>query len=184
MNLFSETIRWNLLSFLFKKPEAEFYVNELARAMNASASSVSITCRELSENGILNKSKKGNSLFYSLNNSNPLTKLEKSAWFLAQLLPLSKAWENEEFQSVALYGSYASGEFISKSDIDFIIITNVPDSKVSESFRLLKSKLRAEVNITVFSVSSWRKMAKEGDRFYIEVISNHIPLYGSSLVIG
>jgi hypothetical protein len=36
----------------------------------------------------------------------------------------------------------------------------------------------------VLSVPKWVRMAREKDRFYIEVISNHILLAGELLVIG
>jgi predicted nucleotidyltransferase len=182
--LFNENVQWKLLSFFFQKPEREAYVKELSRAVKISAGSASIICKRLSDEKILNRNKKGNAIFYSLVNTNPLVKKIKSAWFLEMILAFREVWENEEFQSVALYGSYASGDFISKSDIDILVVTNMEEEKIFEVFREMRHKFDAEISLTTIPLSRWRKMMKERDRFYLEVVSNHTLLYGESLVVG
>jgi predicted nucleotidyltransferase len=184
MALFNETVQWKLLSFFFRKPEGEAYVKELSRAAKVSAGSVSIICKRLANEKILNKNKKGNAIFYSLANADPLVKKIKSAWFLEMILAFREVWEREEFQSVALYGSYAAGDFIAKSDIDVLVITNMEEKKVFEVFREIRHKFNAEISLTVIPLSRWRKMMKERDRFCLEVLSNHILIYGDSLVVG
>ncbi|MFH0817351.1 MAG: nucleotidyltransferase domain-containing protein [Candidatus Micrarchaeota archaeon] len=184
MTLFEETVKWKILSFFFANSDKEFYVNELSRSTGVSSGSVSITCGSLLKEGLLKRIERGNLLFYKLNGDNPLVRKLKTTWFLERLLRLRKSWENEEFQSVALYGSYASGEFVSKSDVDLLVITNVKEEVVFDAFRKIMEKNNREVSITVMPVSKWMKIAKERDRFYTEVISNHILLYGTSLVVG
>lgn len=183
MGTFDETVRLRLLSFFFLAPENEFYVKELARSVKASPGSVSVMCRKLAGSRILESNKKGNAIFYSLDNASPFVRRLKSAWFLEKLLAFRTVWENSDIQSVALYGSYASGEFVSKSDIDVLVLTNLDDAKVRDMLRRVGDGLRAEVSLTVVPVSRWRKLARERDRFYVEVISNHIVLYGNPLVI-
>lgn len=184
MALFNETAQWRVLSFFFAKPELEAYVREIACKAPVNEGSASIVCRKLEKEGILRSAKKGNSLFYSLNGANALAKRLKSTWFLEKLLPFSKDWENPEFQSVALYGSRSSGEFISKSDVDILVLSNAKEEAVRASFRNLKAGLEEEVSLTIFTVSQWRKMGGEGNPFYSEVLSNHVLLYGEPLVVG
>ena len=184
MRLFDATVDLRILSYFIGNPSKEEHVNGIARTMKISSSSTSVSCRKLQKEGLLIKQASGNACFYSLNNANPLVKSLKRAWFLETLLRHKQAWENDEFLSVALYGSYSSGEFIEKSDVDILVITNIPEKDVSSRFSHLKGSTKAEVLLTVFSLARWRDMAKKRDRFYEEVAANHLILYGSSIVMG
>ena len=184
MRLFDATVDLRILSYFICNSSKEEHVNGIARAMRISSSSASISCRKLQKEGMLIKQARGNACFYSLNNANPLVRSLKRAWFLETLLRYKQAWENDEFLSVALYGSYSSGEFIEKSDVDILVITNIPEKDVSSKFSHLKESMRAEILLTVFSLARWRDMAKKRDRFYEEVAANHLILYGSPIVMG
>ncbi len=180
--LFDETVKWKILTRYFERPEAEYFVKGLARELDVSAGSASRICRELEGEGFLRSEEKGRALFYTLKNEEPAVRRLKSAWFLDRLMESRDSWENDEFQSVALYGSRASGEFISKSDVDMLIISNVKDAeRLLES---LRKRFGQRLTLTVFPIVEWVNMAKRKDRFYIEVISNHVLLFGSPLVVG
>ncbi len=184
MGIFSETAQWKILSFFFERRGEEIHVKEIARQAKVSPGSASSLCKKLLRTDFLRASRKGNALFYSLNSGNPLAKRLKADWFLEQLLKYRKLWEHEEIQSVALYGSYASGEYGRRSDVDLLIITNMNEAKVLEALRLLQDKLKPEVSFTILPISKWLELGKKKDRFYIEILSNHILLFGSPLVVG
>jgi predicted nucleotidyltransferase len=184
MTLFDETAKWKILCFFFQKPEREAYVRQVAREAKLNEGSSSTLCRELEKEGMLAAEKKGNALFYALQGKNPLVKRLKSAWFLERLLKHKSAWEKLDCQSIALYGSRASGDFISKSDADILVLTSGQEKDVERAFEGIGQSLGAEVSLSVLSVPKWVRMAREKDRFYIEVISNHILLAGELLVIG
>jgi predicted nucleotidyltransferase len=181
--LFDETVKWKVLGKFFGEPEREYYVKELAKELRISPGSVSLICRELRAEGLLGSHEKGRALFYSLNN-NPLVLRLKSAWFVNRLMKHRSCWEHEEIQSVALYGSRASGEFISKSDIDVLVVSNAAREALEKSFEGLKKQFGERLSLTVFSLAQWRKLARQKDRFYIEVLANHVLLSGPSLVVG
>lgn len=182
--LFNENVKWKILVSFFEEPERELFVKELARKLNISAGSVSRVCKELEEEGVLSSKELGRAKFYSLKNDDPLVGRLKSAWFLNELMQFSDCWEHEEIQSVALYGSRASGEYISKSDLDMLVISNMKKGEIDKLFEKLGKKFGEKFSLFVFSLSEWRKLAKKKDRFYIEVLSNHILLFGTPLVIG
>lgn len=180
--LFGDTVKWKILVRYFEKPEAEYYVKELARELGVSAGSASSICRELMEDGLLKKEKKGNSLFYALKNEEPLVKRLKSSWFLEGLMEHRRCWEDAEIQAFALYGSRASGEFVSRSDVDLLVLSNADN--VEERLGKLKKMYGPRLTMTRLSAAEWREMAVAKDRFYIEVLSNHILIWGSPLVVG
>ncbi|MFH1394465.1 MAG: winged helix-turn-helix domain-containing protein [Candidatus Micrarchaeota archaeon] len=182
--LFEDTVREKILSEFFKKPEREWYVKELARGLKISSGSASSVCKELEKEGALKSEEKGRALFYSLRNDEPLVKRLKSTWFLSRLMKLRRSWENPEFVTVALYGSRASGEFISISDIDILIISNVGHEQAEKNLEKLKKAFGQKLALTIFTITEWMGMSKRKEVFYMRVLSNHIILLGSSLVVG
>lgn len=184
MGLFEESIRWKIISFFFANYGHEQYVREIARRMGISPGSASRVCRELQKAGILKATKKGNAIFYSPDGTNLLVRRFKTDWFLERLLAHKRLWEDEEIQSVALYGSYASGEYDEKSDVDLLIITNIDEGKVRKMLGPLRRKLGVEVSLTILTLATWLGLGKKRDRFYTEVLSNHLLLFGSPLVVG
>lgn len=179
--IFNETVKWKILQAYFEKPEEEYYVKQLTRKLKTSSGSVSRLCRELEKDGLLESKKNGNALFYLLKNDDPVVKRLKSAWFLNRLMKHRRIWQDSEIQTLALYGSRASGDFISKSDVDLIVITNSKDiNNLSEKLK----EIAPNRTLAVFTLQKWMEFARKSDRFYIEVISNHILLHGSSLVVG
>jgi len=177
--LFDETVKWGCLIRFFQEPEREFYVKELTRELKISSGSASVVCKQLMKEGLLESYEKGRALFYRLKNSEPLVKRLKSAWFLEQLKEITRDWDVEGIYAIALYGSRASGEFISKSDVDIFVMTNLDKTAIRKHLHAPEI-----VNIHIFSPAEWRKLAQRKDKFYIEVIANHVPIYGTSLVVG
>ncbi|MFH1200065.1 MAG: nucleotidyltransferase domain-containing protein [Candidatus Micrarchaeota archaeon] len=182
--LFDEGVKWRLLRYFFKNAGGEHYVKQLAKTAGVSAGSASSACKSLEGEGFLASRKHGNALFYSLNNDNPAVLRLKSAWFLAEMGPLERRWKDAEFQSVALYGSYASGEFVEKSDIDLLFITNVKKSKALDVAMQVQQHFKARVSPTVLKAGEWMEMARGKERFYMEVVANHVLLHGTSVVVG
>jgi predicted nucleotidyltransferase len=182
--IFEGTVSWKILSAFFSSPSKSYYVQEIAREVRISPGSASYASSALEKEGILKKEKKANSLFYSLDNSSPLVRKMKSAWFLEQLMKFRECWENPEFQSVALYGSRASGDFIEASDTDILVISNLPRQKALDSFAPMERHFMEKLSITILPIAKWVEMAKKGGPFYKEVLSNHIILYGTPLVLG
>jgi len=182
--LFDESVQWRILSFFFLQPQKAAYVNEISKASGCSKSAVSNGCKKLKHEGILKLEKKANAVFYSLENSSPFVKRLKSAWFLGKLAKWDKILEGAEFQSVALYGSRASGEFIEESDIDVLVLANVAQARVEEIFAPLQKEEKGNISLTVLSISKWAEMARRKDRFYMEVVANHVQLFGSPILVG
>ncbi|MBI5635987.1 nucleotidyltransferase domain-containing protein [Candidatus Micrarchaeota archaeon] len=181
--LFLRDVGWRIASFFFEKPEREAYVNQIARETGLGKGTVSTICRTQEGEEVLVRKILGNSVFYSLNNSSPLVKALKLEWILRRLLKHREDWETDEFQSVALFGSYANGEFVSKSDVDLLVITNVGEKTVFEHFKKTRESLGTTLSLTVLPIAKWRKMALAHDRFYTEVLSSHVLLRGSPLVV-
>lgn len=172
---------WKVLGLFCKHPTRSFFVNETARLLKISQGSSSRVCKRLFEAGVLAPKRAGNLLLYSLDGQSFIARAAKKFWFLEKLASYRKLLENEDYQLVALYGSYSSGEYVEKSDIDLLVMTNVEEPSVLAHLRPLKSL--GELSITVFPLSSWLELKGKADPFYKEVVANHTLLYGGKLVI-
>lgn len=181
--LFSSSVEWKALAHFFEFPSRECYVKELSRELEIGSGSASVSCKRLAYAGLLCRTKRGNSLFYSLNNSSAFVKRLKSAWFLGKLAKLRSAWENPDFVSVALYGSFASGDFVEKSDVDFLVMTSVSRSLAHESFAGVESKLGRETSVLSMPLSEWVSRVRKRERVCVEIAHNHVLLWGSPLVV-
>jgi predicted nucleotidyltransferase len=86
-------------------------------------------------------------------------------------------------QKVLLFGSYAYGTPNENSDIDLLIIKNIPEEEV-RNFRVHIKKLlwkkfknSFSFDILVDSENRIKKRIEEGDLFYNEIFSKSLILY-------
>ncbi len=185
IELFEESVKWKILAHFLKNPTTSFYVKEIARVLDISSSSSSIAVKSLAAGGILTKEEKGQSHLYKLNAGNPIIKPLKRAYGIALIVDIHPARmflkTDENIISLAVFGSYASGEYDEKSDIDFLVVTPSPKDKYTGLQEKLESLLGAPVEISISKPSEWRRLAERNDVFYKKVIENHVMLYGSGL---
>ncbi|MFH1240188.1 MAG: nucleotidyltransferase domain-containing protein [Candidatus Diapherotrites archaeon] len=185
-NIFDSCVTWKLLSYFLTEPWKESYVKELAKNMKISSGSVSVLCKKLCSENLLKKEIRGNLLLYKLNKNNPIMKELQKAYLLNRLTKAKftqKFFDTDEsIISLAIYGSYVSGDVDDKSDLDVLIITQ-SNANFSEAVRKIAKEIKIDVNINKFTLLQWKKLSGKNDPFYKEVISNHILLKGSSLVI-
>ncbi len=83
--------------------------------------------------------------------------------------------------SLAVYGSYSSGNFDEKSNIDLLLISSKSKAHFLNLIQNIEKYLSKEVNFEVFNLSKWQKIKKEHEPFYQEIMRNHILLTGSEL---
>jgi predicted nucleotidyltransferase len=179
--LFDRYASWQILQYFALNPTKEAYVNEIAEKLSLSSGICSKTLKELLELNILEKRKLGREHYYKLAN-NYLTKELKrfiGLFMIHEAGLVNKIAEaSEGLTSIALYGSYATGEFNANSDIDLLIISL---KKQKILMRTLEQTIGKDINIQSFSIGQWLKMKKESDSFYLTVVKSHILLYGSEL---
>ncbi|MEM3402779.1 MAG: nucleotidyltransferase domain-containing protein, partial [Candidatus Hadarchaeales archaeon] len=75
-----------------------------------------------------------------------------------------------EVEAAFIYGSFASGEEHSKSDIDLIIVGEVNERKLIPLIRKLEGQLSREINYTLFSSSEFKSRMRKKDPFITNVL--------------
>jgi len=112
-----ETLVW-----LGRHHRQRYYVRELAKVLAISTGAASGQLRRLLEAGLVTSEQKGRTLLYSANISHPVVREAKILATLLELSPLIASLTNDASRMI-LFGSCASGEDTSESDIDLFIET-------------------------------------------------------------
>ncbi len=186
LSLFQESVLWKVQTYFLLHPKTSIYVKQLSRELKISPSGTNRALKLLATAEILSKEEIGKAHYYLLNNNLPFVKSLKTSHFLAVI----KSWEiekkfyekDESLISLVLYGSYASGDFDERSDIDVLLISPSTREHFLSLIQEMELYLNREVSLEVFNISRWHKIKKEKTAFYQELISNHILLAGNELL--
>ncbi len=185
LELFKKYADWKVLAYFFMNPNRDFHIKEISRLLNISPSSAHAALRSFEKWGFLEKEEKGPAHFYRLNTGNPVVSSFKKGYGLARVLeadPVTVLIDSDgSIISISLYGSYASGTYDDKSDVDLLIIANADKDHFNLPVKTLEERLNVEVNATVLKLSEWERLAFKSDPFYKNAIKNHILLYGSGI---
>ncbi len=115
------------LIFLGRHPRDSYYVRELAKLCTISIGSASVQLRELQESGLVTSEKKGRTLLFRASVANPIVREAKILATLLELSDLIQAGQGRVARMI-LFGSCATGEDTSESDIDLYLETTDRES--------------------------------------------------------
>lgn len=173
-------LRRELLRYYFTNPSAEHYLRELARLLHVDPTNLSRELAELTRQRLFIARTRGRQKNFRLNRDHPLYDEFRSIIFktvgvvgqlrdaLGGLSGVRKAY---------LYGSFARNEEDPLSDIDVLIVGDIPAERVEGKIRPLERKLRREINYTVMTPAEFEKRRAKKDPFLEDVLRHkHINL--------
>jgi hypothetical protein len=182
-NLFQSNVHWKLIRYLCLKGNRDYLnVSEIASKIDASKAMVSVALKDLHSSGFLKRRDISNSHIYSISEGPLIGQIKRTIGLsmviesgLTELL-IDK---DPDLITIALYGSFARGDFDDMSDIDILLIT----STRKERFTYLPGSIDSfELNVETFTPGSWSVLNKKNEVFYSRVMEDHIILYGSGLI--
>ena len=180
LSSFRKFVGFKILEYFLKYPTGETYLKELAKKLQISPRSVKIYCDLFEKEGIIKREIKGNLHIFSINNDNFRVREMKRAYFINSLAEMNIENIAEECASIAVYGSYASGNYDEKSDIDILVIGD--EKNVNRQIVLdIMKKIDREIQLNIISIIKWEKMKKDKDHFVTSIIRNHILIKGAEL---
>lgn len=182
--LITSKLKSKILSYYYTNPEASCYVRELAAIVGEDAGNLSRELRNLETEGMFTSSTKGRLKFYSLNKRYPLFNEIKKIIFKTEgiegsLRQLVAAYKGVEIAFV--YGSYAKGGEKKTSDIDIVIVGNIPRDNFTSEVRALESKLNREINFNIFKRKEFDKERKKTGGFLNILLKGKVILLKGSL---
>ncbi|WP_233580932.1 nucleotidyltransferase domain-containing protein [Acidipila sp. EB88] len=166
--LFGQT-RGRILATLYDKPEATFFVRQLARHISGSVGTVQRELATLTAAGLILRDDRANQVFYGANRAHPAfpelhSLLAKTTGVFHILLEaLKPIAERIEFSFV--YGSIAKGEEKADSDIDLLVTGEVTLDELLGQMSPVERQLNRPINPTIFARDELRTKIHSGNHF-------------------
>ena len=170
--LFGQT-RSAVLGALLLRPETALHVRELARLTGASPGSLHRDLRALADLGLLVRQEVGRQVHYRANVESPVFEelaglLRKTAG-LVDVLRKVLAPMAAKIDQAFVYGSMASGEAHTHSDVDLMIIGSLGFADVVLALSDAQKTLRREVNPTVLTPEELAQKLRQKNGFVAQV---------------
>jgi len=168
VKLFGSEARVKVLSLFMLNASSEYYLREIAQKTGLAVRSVQRAVENLVEIRILRREPRGNAVYFSLNDENPILDDLKAIFLktegLGDLLRNALS-QQQNIQVAFIYGSVAKGEESAGSDIDLALIGSISPTDLSAVLRELEDNVGREINATVFTAKEWAERATSGDHF-------------------
>lgn len=168
-------VRQRVLQLLYGKPDQLFYTNEIIRLTDSGTGAVQRELAKLSDMQLIKSEIFGNQKRYQADQSSPLfsdlRNIILKTFGLSDILREALTPIAAQIQFAFIYGSIASNQDTTKSDIDLMIISDT--LTYAEIFPLLEEpqiKLGRQINPTFYSEEDWIKKCKGKNHFALQVI--------------
>jgi DNA-binding transcriptional ArsR family regulator len=167
--------RQGILAAMLVRPEKTWYASELARRMGVTPSSLQRELRDLTKAGILKTHRQGHMAYYQANTASPVFGdlrglLLKTAGLVDVLAEALKPVASK-ITWAFVYGSIASGQEQSDSDVDLMVVGKVSPPDLSLPLRRARELLGREINPTVYAPAEFAKKAAAKDHFLAQVLA-------------
>ena len=154
-----------ILTFLARNPDKQFYIREIAKDMNKSVGGTHKTLKLLKEMDFIKENKSGKNIYYQINQMNPSIKNFKIFMTINELTPLVNKLK-EISEKVIIFGSCANGEDTAESDIDLLVLT---DDKEKVNKKILNTKFNRKIQAVVVTTGDLMKIKEKDKGFYQEI---------------
>ena len=167
--------RRQLLATLLLRPDEQFHVRELARMTGISAGSIHRELRAMADSGLLLRERVGNQVLYQANQLCPVYR-ELAAIFrktigMADLLREALTNVNGRIEFALVFGSMASGQQNSASDVDLLILGEASLGEVVKVLSPVQASLGREINPVVMTTDRWMTQLGKSERFAMRVLN-------------
>jgi len=170
--LFTSNTRIKLLKLFFLNREREFYLRELARITHENLNSVRRELNNLKNAGLIVERKRGNQKLYKVNKFSPVH--EELRRILIKTVGTGDLLREElskfEIKFLLIYGSFAQGDEVEKSDIDLLIIGKVNEEALIKTIRKLEKELSREINYILWNYEEFKKRVKEKHYLLMDIV--------------
>ena len=171
--LFGKTRR-AVLGLLYGRADETFYLRQIERLAGVGLGPLQRELKQLTNAGILNRSVRGQNVYYQANPDCPIFDELKSLVIktvgVGDLIRTAFLQLNDRINIVLLYGSIARGEERRGSDIDILVVGNVTFAEIASTLSPVQQNINREVNPTVYSVSEFKNKLHEENHFLKSVL--------------
>ena len=166
-----------LLDYYFLNPEAQVYINELARILELDPKNTETKLKELEREGLFKSEFRGKQRYFFLAKDNPV--LEHYRQIFLKTYGIEKRLKDvlnniKGLKEAYLFGSYASNKMDSSSDIDLLAIGTHSVLELQKIIAKLQKDIGREFNVVNLSLKEFAKKKKDKDPFVNNVFKAKI----------
>ena len=171
--LFSSRVRVRILAIFLLNPGSEFHARALTKAVGAHYNAVWKELAKLERIGLLVGENSSTIKSYGLNPDFPL--LPELTAMILKTVGVGDVIRQTlagfgELEAAFIFGSFASGDSDSASDIDLIVVGSVDLTRFAQVIAKLERELSREVNYIAYSGAEWSDKIKKRDPFVANVL--------------
>ncbi len=161
--------RTAILAVLLLRPDEPQHVRELARLTGVSPGTLHRELTALESLGVLRRNAVGRQVFFAANRECPV--FEELAGLVRKTAGLVDVVRNALLPHAArigaafIYGSVAAGTETSRSDVDVMILGELPFADAVKALAPAQASLRREVNPTVMKSAEFLRKRRAKDSF-------------------
>jgi predicted nucleotidyltransferase len=166
-----------VLGLLFGNGPREFYLRQIAELTGLVVGSVQREVARLVEAGLVERMARGNQVWFRANEHSPIYAelvglMTKTVGVVGLLRAvMAQLAEREVIHSAFIYGSFATGDQGSSSDVDLMVIGDTTLKDLVPLLRPVEEQIGREINPTIYSVDEVRRRILSGEHFLTQVLS-------------
>jgi predicted nucleotidyltransferase len=155
-------------------PEREWYLSDLAAYLGVGPSSLQRSLAKLTRAGILLRRADGNRVYYRADPACPI--LAELSGILVKTVGIADPMRDAlspltgKIRFAFIHGSVAEGQERSESDVDVILVGDVPGIDLTHALRPLQDRLGRQVNVTRYTAREFRSKVGDGHHFLTAVL--------------
>jgi predicted nucleotidyltransferase len=186
--LFGKT-RQAVLALLYGQADTSFYTRQIFDAVKTGRGAVQRELENLSEEGIIVREVWGRQVYYRANDKcpifNELKGIVRKTFGVADILRQNLMPLADKIRVAFIFGSVARSTDERKSDIDLMVVGEVPFGDVVALLSGAEEALGREVNPVVYPVDEFRHKVEKGHHFVTSVLGEQkIFLIGDEIELG
>lgn len=170
-------IRRKALTLFLLNPEKQYYFREAVRLLGDTPGSLHRELKSLTAVGILSVEKIGMQKFYRANPESPvfdeLKSIAEKTFGIADVIRdvLHKEAE-DQIEMAWIYGSVATGQDTSSSDIDLMVIGTLSFRELVAILKSVEEHMQRPINPTLYTESEFQKKVQDENHFLLNVLKS------------
>jgi len=157
-----------LLDYYFLNPDAQVYINELARILELDPKNTETKLKEFEKKGLFKSEFRGKERYFFLAKDNPV--LENYRQIFLKTYGIEKRLKDmlrpiNGLKEAYLFGSYTNNSMDSSSDIDILAIGSHSVLELQRVIAKLQTDIGRECNVTNLSLNEFGAKKKAKDPF-------------------
>ncbi len=185
--LFGKTRR-NVLALLFGQPGKTFYLREIVSRSGTGISQVQKELEQLVAAGLVVRERRANQVHFHANPEasiyGELCGIVTKTFGISDVLREALARFKDRVRLAFIFGSIAKGTAHATSDIDLLLVADLPPSELAVPLTGLRERLGRKISLVSYSAGEFGSMLREKHHFISAILDGpKIWLIGNELAL-